>query len=413
MRILMMHSRYQQQGGEDISFRTEVELLRRGGHEVDLAVYDNHDVEKLGRARTAIRTIWSHPAVADVRRRLGAQPYDILHVQNYFPMISPAVLLTGGQMGVATVQALRNYRLMCAAGQLFRDGHDCDICVGRFVPWAGVRLGCFRGSVAGSAALAGMIATHKLLGTWHQHTDALVPVSDYVRAMYVRGGFPTERLHSKPNISLAEARPGEKERQAIFAGRLTVEKGVDGLIAAWRLAAPFNARLLIVGTGPQEDHLKRLADGDPTIHFMGHRDHGELIVMLATSRISVIPSIWNEPFGRTAVEAFSVGTPVIAADKGGLIEIIEGTGGGATYPAGDIHALSQLLLQAMNDNEWWQNVAAAARIGFVEKYSEAAILKRTEDIYSIAIARRAGLNQQADTISRVQSKNCIDVGDAP
>lgn len=392
MRILMMHSRYQQRGGEDISSRAEAELLRRGGHEVDLVEYDNHDVEKIGKVRTAIRTIWSYPAVADVTQRLSNKRYDILHVQNYFPLISPAVLLVAARMGVATVQALRNYRLMCAAGQLFRNGEDCEDCVGKIAPWAGILRGCYRGSSIGSATLAGMILTHKMLDTWHRHTDALVPVSEHVRSMYIKGGFPAERLYAKPNVSLANAQPGDKLRQVIFAGRLTSEKGVNDLIEAWKLASLANARLLIVGTGPQEAELLAAASSDNTIQFMGHCDHDKLMGMVASSQVSVIPSIWNDPFPRTAVEAFSVGTPVIAAARGGLIEIVEGSGGGATYAAGDVHALANLLTRSLDDREWWSDAASAAAAAFASKYSAAAILKRTEDIYTNAILRRVSLN---------------------
>lgn len=388
MRILMMHSRYQQRGGEDISSRAEAELLCRGGHEVDLVEYDNHDVEKIGKIRTAVRTIWSNPAVVDVQNRLKVQNYDILHVQNYFPLISPAVLLAGSRMGVATVQSLRNYRLLCSSGQLFREGHDCELCVGKLAPWTGIRLRCYRGSFGGSATLATMVLAHKLLGTWHQHTDALVPVSEYVRSAYVRGGFPAERLYVKPNVSLTDVQPCEKLRQAIFVGRLTHEKGVASLISGWKKAAITDAKLLIVGTGPQESELKRLAAGDPSIEFMGQCGHLELMSLVAASRVSVIPSIWSEPFGRTAVEAFSVGTPVIASARGGLIEIVE-EGGGVTYPGGDVDALAAHLSRAMNDQVWWEGMVAAAVRSFASKYSAAAILKRTEDIYAGSMAQRA------------------------
>lgn len=367
-------------------------MLRRGGHQVDLVEYDNHQIAELGRARTAIRTVWSHAAVLDVRRRLSATQYDILHVQNYFPLISPAVLLESARMGVATVQSLRNYRLLCVAGQLFRDGHECQICVGKLAPWSGIRHGCYRGSMAGSATLAAMIATHKALGTWHEQTDALVPVSDYVRDIYVRGGFPAERLHTKPNVSLANAQSRAKKRQVIFAGRLTKEKGVQDLIAAWRMAALQSVQLLIVGNGPYEPELRTLAEDDPTIEFAGHHAHDEVMEMIALSRVLVLPAAWAEPFGRTAVEAFSVGTPVLASAKGGLIEIVERSGGGATFPAGDVPELARLIARAINDQAWWDSIATAAQAGFADNYSMEAVLHRTEQIYAVAINRRRRLS---------------------
>lgn len=395
LRILMIHSRYQQKGGEDVSTLAEASLLRRMGHHVDLLEYDNKEVDNLSHLSVAARTIWSRPAVLDVRKRLSTDAYDILHVQNYLPLVSPAVLLTAASMGVATVQALRNYRLMCVAGNLFRDGRECHECIGSFAPWRGVRHACYRKSVAASATLAGMIVTHKALGTWHRHTDALIAVSSYVRDLYVEGGFPADRIFVKANVSEENSIVAERGRRAIYTGRLAEEKGVDTLISAWRHAKLTDAELLIVGSGPQERDLRELAIDDSSISFLGHRSHNELMQLVASSRVAVAPSRWSEPFGRTAIEAFSVGTPVLAAAKGGLIDIVGGTAAGALFEAGDVAQLSQLMKLSFDNDAWWRGASEAAREAFSSTFSPAAIAQQTIAIYNRAMLRRMESNRSS------------------
>lgn len=393
MRILMMHSRYQQRGGEDLCTLAETALLREGGHEVELVEYDNHQVVEIGKLRAGIRTIWSAPAVRDVRARLAGGEFDLLHVQNYLPLVSPAVLLAASRMGVPTVQALRNYRLTCANGLLFRDGSDCRRCLGSMVPWHGVRLGCYRDSRVQSGAIAAMIATHRLLGTWARHTDAFVATSEAVRRTYLEAHFPAERVHAKADIVYPGIRADMRERRALFVGRLTPEKGVAELIAAWKGRFD-DAQLTIVGTGPYETQLIKAARGDSTITFRGERSHTEVMELMARSRVVMVPSTWEEPFGRIATEAFSVATPVIATAKGGLTDIVGGSGGGATYTPGDLTSLTGLIRRALDDQLWWDAASGVALRAFETTYSQPAILARTEEIYAAAIARRHSLAQR-------------------
>lgn len=390
MRILMVHSRYRQLGGEDLSTLAEMELLQQGGHTVDLLQYDNSRIEQMTAVATSVKTIWSSEAVGDVRRNLGKAKYDILHVQNYFPMVSPAVLIEASRAGVATVQALRNYRLACVNGILFRNGVDCQKCVGSWVPWQGVRLGCFRESRARSAVIAAMIGTHKVLGTWSRHTDAFIATSEAVRRIYVRAGFPEGRLFAKPNIVAEGVTQRERRTEVVFVGRLTPEKGVDQLIAAWHGNFPA-AKLTIIGTGPDESTLRALALGDPTIDVLGELEHREVIASMARARLVAVPSIWEEPFGRIATEAYSVGTPVIATAKGGLVDIVGATGGGAIYEPGDISTLVSLIDRGLYDDAWWEKASSAASLAFATIYSAEAVLSRTEEIYNYAIARRRAL----------------------
>ena len=79
------------------------------------------------------------PVIPIVAELIRAHRPDVLHATNTFPLISPSVCDVAHRAGVAVVQALRNYRLLCANSYLMRDGHPCEECVGRAIPWPAVR----------------------------------------------------------------------------------------------------------------------------------------------------------------------------------------------------------------------------------------------------------------------------------
>jgi len=123
MKILMLHNRYLVPGGEDQSTEAEVALLREHGHQVEFLQEDNQRIEQLGKARTAWRTVWSKESYRRIDDKLRGANFDILHVQNFFPLWSPSVYYAASRNGVPVVQTLRNYRLMCVNSLFFRDQH--------------------------------------------------------------------------------------------------------------------------------------------------------------------------------------------------------------------------------------------------------------------------------------------------
>jgi glycosyltransferase involved in cell wall biosynthesis len=128
-----------------------------------------------------------------------------------------------------------------------------------------------------------------------------------------------------------------------YAGRLVPEKGLDDLVTAV-FGMETSARLLLVGDGPMRDQLQRTAPWVDVI--VGHR-HEEMNELFTDMDVLVLPSrttaTWEEQFGRVLVEALWCGTPVVGAESGQIPWVVNTTGGGRTYPEGDIKALSKIL----------------------------------------------------------------------
>jgi glycosyltransferase involved in cell wall biosynthesis len=128
-----------------------------------------------------------------------------------------------------------------------------------------------------------------------------------------------------------------------YAGRLVPEKGLDDLLAAVA-GMETSARLLLVGDGPMRDQLERAA---PWVEVLVGRRHEEMDQLFAEMDVLVLPSrttaTWEEQFGRVLVEALWCGTPVVGAESGQIPWVVATTGGGRTYPEGNIGALSRIL----------------------------------------------------------------------
>lgn len=233
MRILAIHNYYQIRGGEDECYEIETELLREHGHHVSVYAEKNEQVSVLNKFNLAARTIWSCKALREVGQQLKLQNYDVVHVHNFFPLISPSVYYAASAEGVPVVQTLHNYRLLCPNALFFRKGQICEDCLGKVVPYPGVLNGCYRGNKPLSAGVATMLTTHQIMQTWKEKVDAYIALTEFARKKFIEGGLPAERIFVKPNFVYPDPCVGEGNGgYALFVGRLSVEKGLDTLLAA-------------------------------------------------------------------------------------------------------------------------------------------------------------------------------------
>ena len=226
MRILQIHTHYQQPGGEDTVFEAERALLERYGHEVITFVEDNARLNVINPFKAAVDTVWSREAQRNIRKLIEQSRPDVVHFHNTFLRISPAAYYVVKEMGLPVVQTLHNYRLICPGSLLMRDGRVCEDCLGRMIPWRGVIHSCWRNSRSGTAIVAMMLVVHRLLKTWIKQVDVYIALTKFARQKFIEGGLPGEKIVVKPNFVYPD--PGEGEHKgnfALFVGRLSVEKG--------------------------------------------------------------------------------------------------------------------------------------------------------------------------------------------
>jgi glycosyltransferase involved in cell wall biosynthesis len=414
MRILLVHESYQQPGGEDAVAAAEAEQLERHGHSVLYYSRHNRELEQRSGLRIigpGIDTVWARQAYHQLEGLLARERPEIVHFHNTFPLISPSAYYACSRAGTPVVQTLHNYRLVCPAATFLRNGRVCEACLGNSVAWRAVAHACYRGSRSASAAVTAMLATHRALRTWHTKVDAYIALSEFARKKFAAGGLPAERLVVKPNFVYPD--PGPRSEQelgsyALFVGRLSEEKGLRDLLAAWKgLARP--VPLFLLGDGPMREEIApqmgRLGESDAAL--LGKVQRSEVFRWMKGARFLVCPSHWFEGCPLVIVEAFACGVPVIATGHGPTAEMIEHGRTGLHVVPGDAADLAVKVDWAWTHTEEMQAMGRAARNEFEAKYSATRNYNSLIALYERLVQRKGAELHRSTWIP-----NSISVGGA-
>jgi glycosyltransferase involved in cell wall biosynthesis len=347
MHILQVHNSYRQRGGEDTVVAADAELLSSAGHAVTQHIVPN----PVGSIETIMRlglSLWNSAAGRRFRRQLEAAKPDVVHIHNTWFSITPSAAYEARRAGLPVVMTLHNYRLSCATGQFFRDGTQCTDCLDGSA-FNGLRHRCYQGSFAASAFAAANTGIHRQLGTWTKNVDLFLCLTEFAKGRFIEAGIPKEKLRVRHNcVADPDERtvPASKSRQFAYIGRLASEKGVRGLLEAWRLADMQDCELLVVGDGPEREALEAMRV--PGVRFTGPVEHDVVLETLRSVRCLVFPSLWFEGEPMIVVEALAAGTPVLASDVGGIPELLGHGAAGWLTKAGDIDAWRRSLQNLRN-----------------------------------------------------------------
>lgn len=388
MRILSVHNSYQIRGGEDESRQSEENLLRSHGHEVEVYEISNDLISNISPAKLALRTLWSQETYRDIRHILQSNQCDLVHVQNFFPLISPSVFYAAKGMNIPVIQTLRNYRLICPNALFFRNGGVCEDCLGKAIPYPGVVHGCYRDNVAASAVTASMLVFHRFLKTWQKQIDGYIALTKFARNKFIEAGFPDNKIHVKPNFVNPDPQVGDGlGGYALYVGRLSVEKGLDTLLQAWKILN-YSIPLKIVGDGPLADQVQIAAQASDKVEWLGRRSVDEVYDLMGNAQFLVFPSKWYETFGRVAVEAFAKGTPVIAAKIGAIAELVDHERTGLYFEPGNPDDLATKVNWILSHPEALKQMGHAARAEFEAKYTATKNYYQLMDIYSLVCQKK-------------------------
>jgi glycosyltransferase involved in cell wall biosynthesis len=390
LKVLMLHNRYQEKGGEDEVFSQEVGLLRRMGHTVVEYEDSNDRLHQIAPLPGLFRAIWSKETVSRLRAVLRETQPDVAHFHNTFAMISPSAYYACREANVPVVQTLHNYRLGCPNASCYLNGQPCEKCISRTVAWPGIVRKCYRQSRAATAGVAAVTASHKLLGTYRRMVDAYISTTAFARRIHIQSGLPEHLVFVKPNFVDSPA-AGERQPRgyALYVGRITLEKGVDTLLAAWeRLQC--NMPLLLAGGGDGRiaESVRRAAASNPNIQWLGVRPHAEIMSLMLGADFLIQPSPLYEGCGMAIVEAFSAGLPCIVAGHGSLGELVEDGRTGRHIRPGDPSDLAAKVEWMRANSVRVAEMGEETRTRFEENFSPARNYKMLMEIYQAAAEHR-------------------------
>ncbi|MET7244732.1 glycosyltransferase [Methylobacterium sp. EM32] len=392
LRILVAHNRYQVRGGEDAAVARDLAALERAGCAVEAVFLDNEAIASgAARLRAAVAATHAPEGIARVMAVLRRFAPDVVHVHNFFPLLSPGIHAAARAAGCATVQTLHNYRLICANAFLMRDGAPCELCVTGSPYWA-VRFACYRGSRTGTLAVARMIDHHRRAGTWLRDVDRFVALTPFARGRFAAAGLPDDKIRIRPNGLPDPGPPAEGPRQGLlFVGRLSPEKGVSVLAEA---AVRAGLQVTAIGEGPLAGALA----GHPGLDLRGALPPEAVQAAMARAAAIVVPSLWYEGLPMVVAEAFAAGTPVVASRIGALAGLITDGATGLLAAPGDAADLAHALARIAGDPASAAAMGREARAVYEREWREDVTTRALLDIYRDAVAARAADLRLSDAL---------------
>ncbi|MET8326495.1 glycosyltransferase family 4 protein [Streptomyces sp. NPDC005181] len=369
MRIALVHSFYGAAvpGGENEAVRDQAAALHRAGHEV--LVHAAHTdalrtkpLYPLGCAVTVATGRGRSPA-----RALRAFAPDVVHIHNLFPNFGRRWVESWKGPLVTT---LHNYRPMCAAATLHRDGASCTRCPDGD-RWAGLRHGCYRDSRLATLPLAWAGLKGAADDPLLRRADRVVFLSELSRDTYLATGLPPARAELIPNfVPDVTAQPAGQQDAWVYVGRLTPEKGILDLLRRW----PGGERLDVIGNGPLDAECRRHAPS--SVRFLGPVDRDTLRPTLASYRGLVFPSQWLEGLPLVYLEALVAGLPVLVFGGSAVAASVQREGTGTVI---SWHTPLAAALQAASRD--FPALRTHCRDVYLRQYGESLWLQRTLGLY--------------------------------
>lgn len=222
-----------------------------------------------------------------------------------------------------------------------------------------------------------------------RNVDAIISVCKKSTEEILENGFSKDILLEVPNgvdtqkFFKAAKKERKNDSNVIYIGRLDKYKGVNYLLNGFKelLSRTDNVRLTIVGSGPDETHLKNMAKDLGILDYVIFKGRQEDVLSeFYSADIFVLPSL-SEGMSNVLLEAMSCGLPVVATLVGGNSDLIKDRYNGILIPPRDSIRLSGALLELLEDEELRERLGKEARKTVEENYSMDNIVDGYQELY--------------------------------
>lgn len=310
---------------------------------------------------------------------------DIIHVQGKYFL--PAAILLGKFKKIPVVATIRDYQILCPIGYCLNDRKEYKMCsIKYFIQNEPLRfIGRYHHNMNIVAKLFLCFATFRLwfisiiLRWFIKRSNKVVVISQKMKHIFSQNSINCRVIY---NTTVFKLRRQKKENLIVFVGRLTWGKGVHLLIPATApiLKEERRLRLIIIGDGLLKTLIKKQTKKynlSKQVTLTGHLPYKKTISLLSKAKIAVIPSVWEEPFGRVALESLTCYTPVVATNRGGLPEIVEDRKTGFIVEP-TVSQLAQTIKRALKENKKLHYAIKARKGNLQEKFYKRPIRQYLE-----------------------------------
>lgn len=368
MKILMVNKFLYPRGGAESYMFGIGKRLEDTGHEVEyFGMYDEKNIvenkdglytqnmdfhtSSLKKLFYPFKIIYSLEAKKKIGKVIDRMKPDVIHLNNINFQLTPSIIDAAKKRGVPVVWTVHDYQLICPNHLLYNEqkGEICEKCVGKGKAGC-IRDKCIHGSTVKSIIGAIEANFYKHRSTY-KNVDAFICPSAFLRSKLLEGN---SELFGKKAVVIrnyvTEKKLPEKAKSnfdfpyVAFAGRLSEEKGIDVLRQTAELLP--DVKFVVMGNGPKEQTLK----GIKNIIRTGFLTGDELTANIAFANALLVPSVWYENCPMSILEAYMLGVPCVAVNKGGMAELIENGVTGVLSKDASAESYAEAVKDILSDN---------------------------------------------------------------
>lgn len=335
MRVLLVHKFFHITGGAEVFLMETARILKENGHRVAFFSTKNELNKKTKYERYFTEApefnplnigemIYSKRTKRKFKKILEDFKPDVVHVFGIFTHLSPSILEAAKERGIPVVMSCNDYKHICPNYKLFHHGKLCEKCRSGKFYWA-VLNKCCHESIAYSTASAIEAYVHKTTGVVRKNVDMFLFASDFMakktEEFWGKGTFRWKKILNPIKIAPIVKKTGG-DNYILFFGRLIEEKGAKKLATAMKKLA--GIKLIVAGDGPEKKEIERMLQENSidNVEMVGEKWGAEMDRLISGCRLVVVPSRWHENFPYVIIQAFMAGKPVIAANRGGIPELV-------------------------------------------------------------------------------------------
>ncbi|MDT0593754.1 glycosyltransferase family 4 protein [Glaciecola petra] len=377
LKILHVFNQPRGGGGSLASTLATISVFKKAGHIVDSFTKSSKDLPQglNGGLHAALKSLYNPKSITEFKQKLTSFNPDIVHANEFFPLISPFVLEICKERGIPVVFTCDDYHLTCPARTHFLNGKLCTKCIGG-KEYHGILNKC-KNSYHESAVNVAYNYKLRKSQLYKNTVDHFITCSEFTKEWLVEhANIEHNNISAIPHaIEIPDTSvKAEQGQYASFAGRFVKEKGINTLLAAADICK------VPVKLARNVNHfvdidLPKSADAIVT--------HGreDLAEFYRNARFLVFPSNWFETYGVVGAESMAHGVPVLAAKIGALNNLIIEDETGVFFEAGNSSDLADKMLALWNDPEKCTRLGQAGRQYAIENFSLDANYNKTLAVY--------------------------------
>lgn len=399
MKILFVNKYFYVKGGAERYVFDLTNELKKLGHKIAfLATLDKKnkfsrfsnffvkydDPYKLGildKIKRLPRLIYSFEARKKIRDLIKKEKPDIAHLNNIYYHLTPSIIDEIKKFNIPIVMTLHDYKIFCHNYYFFdfKKNKPCENCL----KGNHYKCMCYKKGLA--VNIAGKLETnfHKLRKSY-SNVDFFIAPSKFMKKVYLKEGYDPKKIAYLPNfISLESSNTKKirKEDYAVYFARISFEKGIFTLLNSSKLLPKIHFK--IIGDGPEFKNLKDEIRKNKikNVELLGFKSGKELKNLISKARFSIAPSLWHENCPYSILESYSLGTPVIASNIGGIPEIIINKKTGLLFKPGDYKDLKNKIEYLYANKELQYSFLRVSRKIIKNKFNKEKYLTELLNLY--------------------------------